>query len=660
MAHAQAIFRENFLEYASYVIKERAIPDIVDGFKPVQRRIIHTLFEMDDGKFHKVANVVGWAMRYHPHGDSSIYEALVNLANCDLFIEKQGNFGNFMTGDSAAASRYIECRLLPFAKRVLYNPELTEFIDSYDGRNKEPVMFPAKIPVVVIQGTEGIAVGMATKILPHNAIEVLDAVTAVLKKKKFVLYPDFPGGGIVDVQDYRDGEGSVLVRAKLDTKDPKRIIIRELPYGVTTDMMIRSIDEAAKKGKVKVAQINDYTSEDVNIELVLPRGIAAPDMEEALYAFTLCEQKISVNSLVIQDNQPVVIPISAIIKFHAQHLVDVLKAELELEKQHLLDKLHARTLERIFVEERIYKRIEEQRSQEAVQQAVISGFEPFLSQIMREITPEDVERLLKIPIRRISLFDIEKNRSEIEQINKTIEEIDYKLAHLIDYAIDYVGELKEMVGIKEHARKTSIQNFEIVDVKEVVARDLTLKYDPESGYLGYNVRNGSTLLTVSPYDRVLIIKKNGTYIVSNAPDKFFAGKGLQHCGFADKDTLNDTTFTVLYQEKDSKFLFLKRCKITQYILNKPYSLLPEGNYKLVKLSTYENAEITAQYKPAKHIKILEEKFLFSDYLVKGVKAAGVRIAVKDVQSLKLRSVKPVVKADDPTLFDTVEDPEAKE
>ncbi|MFA6783605.1 MAG: DNA topoisomerase IV subunit A, partial [Sphaerochaeta sp.] len=394
MTQAQTVFRENFLEYASYVIKERAIPDLMDGFKPVQRRIIHTLFEMDDGKFHKVANVVGWAMRYHPHGDSSIYEALVNLANCDLFIERQGNFGNFMTGDSAAAARYIECRLLPFAKKVLYNPELTQFVESYDGRNTEPVFFPAKIPVVLIQGVSGIAVGMSTYILPHNAFEVLDAMAARLKGESFQLFPDFPGGGIVDVKNYEDGRGSVSIRAKLNTSDPKKITIEELPYGTTSEMMIHSVEDAAKKGKLKISSINDYTSDKVNIEINLARNTYAQDIVDALYAYTACETKLSVNPLVIKDNFPTIMGISEILEFHADHLLVVLKAELELEKGHLLDKLHAKTLERIFIEERIYKRIEQKKSAEEVNKAVISGFKPFTEKLLRPLVDDDVERLL--------------------------------------------------------------------------------------------------------------------------------------------------------------------------------------------------------------------------------------------------------------------------
>lgn len=652
MAHAEKIYKQNYLEYASYVIKERAIPDIVDGLKPVQRRIIHTLFEMDDGKFHKVANVVGLSMRYHPHGDASIYEALINLANFDLFIEKQGNFGNDLTGDRPAAARYIECRIMPFAKRVLYNPELTEYVDSYDGRNKEPVVFPAKIPVVLIQGAEGIAVGMSTKILPHNAIEVLDAMKAVLTHQEFALYPDLPTGGILDVKEYDEGRGSISVRAKLDTSDPKRIIITELPYGVTSEAMIESIEAAVRKDRLKVASINDYTSDKANIEVCLARGTYSKDIEDALYAYTACQQKISVNSLVIKNNMPEIIPVSQMVRSHTGQLLDVLKAELELEKGHLYDTLHARTLERIFVEERIYKRIEQKRSAEAVEAAVMSGFEPYEAELIRPVVQEDIERLLKIPIRRISLFDIEKNRAEIENIHDRLKDIEWKLTHLTEYAISYLDELKGMLGIKEHARRSTIKKFDLVDVKDVAQRDRVLKYDPKSGYLGYEVKSGNDIAMVSTYDRVLIILKDGTYFVQNAPEKIFVGKGMQYCGYADKEILSQIVFTAIYQEKDTKALFIKRCRLTQFILDKKYELLPEGSFKLLKLSTFLYADLTAKYKPTRGIKILEETFHFSDYLIKGAKSQGVRLSTKDIESLKIQKMEAAHSdAPAPELFD---------
>ncbi|MDD3669779.1 MAG: DNA topoisomerase IV subunit A [Sphaerochaetaceae bacterium] len=665
MAHAETVFKENFLEYASYVIKDRAIPDIIDGLKPVQRRILHSLFEMDDGKFHKVANVVGHAMRYHPHGDASIGDALVNLANMNLFIDKQGNFGNIYTGDEAAAPRYIECRVLPFAKKVLYNPELTEMVDSYDGRNKEPVVFPAKLPIVLIQGTEGIAVGMSTRILPHNLIEVIDAVAAVLNGNTFELYPDFPTGGLMDISSYSNGTGKVLIRAKLDTKDPKRIVIDELPYGVTTDKMIKSIEDAGKKGKIKIASINDYTAEKANIEITLARNTYSNEVVDALYAFTACEQSITVNPLVIKDNIPTIMTVEEMIHFHAKHLVEVLRMELQLQKGHLLDRLHARTLERIFVEERIYKRIEQKRTQEEVERAVITGFNPFKEQIARDVTSEDVERLLKIPIRRISLFDIEKNRAEIEEINAELEKIEWNLNHIIDYSLGFLDELKHMVGIESHKRKTEIGSFKKADVREAAVRDLPLRYDPENGYLGYGLKSGNVLLTVSQFDRILIIQKEGTYFVTDVPEKLFVGKALRHCGFADKEELEALVFTIIYQEKNLKYLFIKRCRITQFILNKTYELLPGDDYKLYTLSTLDDARITILYKKGKGYKNLEDRTYFSRFLIKGVKANGVRLTTKEAQSLRIKhEADPQAQQAEPSLFadidpfdDTVKDQE---
>lgn len=655
MAHAETVFKENFLEYASYVIKDRAIPDIVDGLKPVQRRILHSLLEMDDGKFHKVANVVGHCMKYHPHGDASIGDALVHLANMDLFIERQGNFGNIMTGDPAAAPRYIECRVLPFAKKVLYNPELTEFVDSYDGRNKEPVAFPAKIPVVLVQGAEGIAVGMSTRILPHNLIEVIDAVAAALLGKSFELYPDFATGGLMDISSYADGMGKILVRAKLNTHDPKRIVIEELPYGVTTEKMIKSVEDAAKKGKLKIASITDFTTDRVNIEIVLARNTYSEDVVDALYGFTACEQSISVNPLVIRDNLPAIMTVSEMITYHARHLVEVLRKELELEKGHLLDRLHARTLERIFVEERIYKRIEQKRTQEDVEKAVVSGFKPFLDQLSRPVVEEDVERLLKIPIRRISLFDIERNHAEIGEINERIACIEKDLGHLVEYSLEYLNELKQLAKPDQRQRRTVVGSFKKVDVREVAIRDQSLKYDSETGYLGYGLKSGSTLLAVSPFDRVLIIQKEGTYFVTDVPEKLYVGKGLRHCSFADKETLERLVFTLIYQEKTLKYLFIKRCRITQYIFNKTYELLPPGNYKLHTLSTFDDARVTIIFKKGKGYKNLEDRTYFSRFLIKGVKANGVRLTTKEAQTIRLKQeADPKAAEGEPSLFKDVD------
>ncbi len=650
MAQVEKLFKKNFLEYASYVIKDRAIADLEDGFKPVQRRIIHTLFEMDDGKFHKVANVVGWAMRYHPHGDSSIYEALVNIANNDLLIEKQGNFGNSLTGDKAAASRYIECRILPFAKRVLYNPELTEFVDSYDGRNKEPVAFLSKLPLVVIQGVNGIAVGMATTIFSHNVDEVMDAMIKELKGESFILYPDFASGGFIDVSNYDDGKGSIVARAKLDTSDPKRVVVTELPFGITSERLISSIDDAAKKGKLKVASINDYTSDKVNIEINLSRGTYTEDIVKLLYAYTECERKISCNSLVIKDNVPTIMGISEIVKFHAHHLIDVLKAELELERSKLEDKLHLRTLERIFVEERIYKKIEQQKSSLAINKAIYKGFIPYKEELYRELNNDDIERLLKIPIRRISLFDIEKNKDEIESLKNNIEEIDKKLANLISYAITYINELRAMVDKDRRKRKTTIKNIEIVKEKEVAQRDKDLRYDSSTGYLGYTIKTGKSVLDISVFDRVLIIMKDGSYRFLVNPEKEYIGKGLLYINYGDKETLDKEVFTIIFQQKTYKYLFIKRFTIGSGQLNKVYPLLPnDKDFKLTKLTTYENAEIKVVYKPKPGLRIKEESFYLSDYLIKGSKTKGVRLTVKEVSSLKMREVKELV--EEKTLFD---------
>lgn len=659
MSYAIQLYKDYYLEYASYVIKERAIPDVADGFKPVQRRIMHTLMEMDDGKFHKVANVVGAAMRYHPHGDSSIYGALVTLANYDLLIEKQGNYGNFLTGDDAAAARYIECRLLPIAKKILYNPEITEYQDSYDGRNQEPVVLPAKVPVLLIQGTEGIGVGMSTRFLPHNALEVLEAQKKALRKESFQLLPDFPGGGIMDASEYKDGFGPVSVRAKLDISDPKRIVITELPFGVNCDSMIKSIDDAAHKGSVKIAGINDYTSDKVNIEITLPKGVYAQDVVNSLYAYTLCQTRAIPMPLVIREKQPVQMTVTQIVEYHAQHLIDVLTQELNLEIGHLEDRLHARTLERIFVEERIYKRIEQKRSQEAVKDAVVSGFAPFASELFRPLVDDDVERLLKIPIRRISLFDIEKNRAEIDDINASIDKCRYNIAHIVDYALGYLNEVEAMLAPDSRKRKTTITSFSEVGVKDVAQRDQAIKYDPETGYLGTELKVGSTVLLASIFDKIVVVQKDGTFFSQPVPTKAYVGKDLAYCGLADKDELGKVIFTIIFTDSDAKIksdlksgkiakplkkTYIKRTTIGGLIANKIYQLLPSKNpedYTVKKISTLPYAKITSTYKKGLGYKSLEDSFLFTDFRVVGTSAGGVILTQKEVSSMKITPLREV-------------------
>ncbi|MDR2577190.1 MAG: DNA topoisomerase IV subunit A [Chitinispirillales bacterium] len=632
MPFIQSLYNTNFLEYASYVIKDRAIPHVDDGLKPVQRRIMHTLFRADDGKFHKVANIVGECMKFHPHGDASIGDALVNLSNKDLFIDKQGNFGNIFTGDPAAAARYIECRLSPLARETMFNPEITEFVDSYDGRNQEPVTLPAKLPVLLALGAEGIAVGMSTKILPHNLIELLEAQTAYLRGEKFIVYPDFPTGGFADISEYGDGNGKVLLRAKLDTSDPKRIVIRELPFGSTTESIIASMETATRRGKLKIASINDFTAENVEIEIKLARGIHTQDTVDALYAFTDCESSVTVHMTVITTadgvDKPVVMTASQVVKHNSDRLVEILKAELKLEEQKLRDKLHAKTLEQIFIENRVYKKIEEKTTVETVVQAVLDGLEPFQSQIKREVTKDDVDTLLKIPIRRISLYDINRAKKEMKEIADRLKEIKKALGAIIDYTIDFLEKIIEKYR-PHYPRRTELISFKKVDVREAAQRNLKLRYDKDTGYLGHEV-NGNALFDVSPYDRILVIRKTGAYSVIDAPDKLFVDKGMLHCGLVDKDLV----FSAIYRDEQTRFPYIKRFKVEQFILNKGYTLVPE-NCTLLRLTTDPEAAVTIEYKPKPRLKVLEESFNVKDFLVKGIKAGGVRLASKEMKSLRM-------------------------
>jgi topoisomerase-4 subunit A len=639
MAYVKNLFDKNFLEYASYVIKDRAIPDLEDGLKPVQRRILHTLFEMDDGKYHKVANVVGACMKYHPHGDASIGSALVALANKDLFIDRQGNFGNIYTGDDASAARYIECRITPLAKDVFYNPKITPMVDSYDGRNKEPTVYPAKIPVVLVLGAEGIAVGMSTKILPHNILETLEAEKACLSGKSFQLFPDFPTGGLVDVSDYRDGNGKALVRAKLDVSDPKRIVIRELPFGSTTESLMNSVEAAAKAGRIKIQSINDFTTDRVEIEIKLARGVYSEETVNALFAFTECEQSISVNLLVIKDNFPVVTTVTAIIKAHAKQLVKVLTQELELEKRELQDKLHLRTLERIFVEERIYKAIEKMKTAGDVNKAVLDGFKPFLKEIgARGVSDDDVEHLLRIPIRRISLYDINRARAEMAEIQARIKEINAHLKNITAYALSFldgiIAKIKANPELGGGARKTELVKFEKIDVKEVVKKDLELRYDRATGYLGAAV-NGEPAAELSPFDRILVLRNNGVWSVMDIPEKAFVGPGVWYIGVAEKEALAATVFTVIYKEAETGHGFIKRCVIEGWIMNKDYSLAPEGA-TVLHVDIREKFTFTLRYAPKPRLKVLTENFKAQNYPVRGLKAGGLRLSTKEVEKIEVQ------------------------
>ncbi len=628
MAYVKKLFNDNFMYYASYVIKDRAIPYLEDGLKPVQRRILHSLFEMDDGKFHKVANVIGHCMKYHPHGDASIGGALVVLANKELFIDKQGNFGNIFTGDEASAARYIECKVSPFAKDVFYNPKITEYAESYDGRNMEPVRFPAKLPVILLMGAEGIAVGMSTKILPHNPVEVIKAEIACLQGKKFEIWPDFPTGGTLDLADYQDGNGKVRVRAKLDLSDPKKIVITEVPFSSTTESLMSSIEAAARSGQIKIASISDYTAEKVEIEIRLQRGVYTQDVVDALYAFTECEQSISCNCLVIDGDKPVVTTPVAIIRHHADRLLTILKKELELQRSELLDEIHARTLERIFIEERVYKLIENKKTQETVYLAVKDGLKPFDAEIGRPVTQEDIERLLKIPIRRISLWDIQKARDEMRRLAEALAEVERRLKDLVGYAVEV---LKGMAKKLEAAwpRRTRIERFSKVEAKEAARRDVALRYDGQTGYIGTAVSSGDKVLEVSAFDRILVVRRNGMYSVVPVPEKLFVDQGLLWVAVANKDEIAGAMLTVVYKAHDTGFPYIKKTSIPSWIIGKDYSLIPEGA-QLLLFSTEKDFEFTLTYAPKSRQKKTEETFRTKKFLEKGIKAAGVRLAPREV------------------------------
>ena len=627
MAYVDTLYEKYYLEFASYSIKNRAIPNIDDGFKPVQRRILHALYEMHDGKYHKVANIVGQTMRYHPHGDLSIFGALVNLANKELFIDRQGNFGNIFTGDEASAARYIECRLTPLAREVLFNPEITEYEDSYDGRNREPIAFPAKIPVLLAIGSEGIAVGMTTRILPHNLIELLDAQIACLQGKPFGVQPDFPTGGLVDVSEYNDGNGKVLARARLDTGDPKRIVVRELPYGTTTETLIASIEDATKKGKLKITGISDYTTDQVEIEIQLARGVHTKDTVHALYAFTDCETSISANLLVIQDNRPEITSVTEVIEYNTGRLVEILRSELKLEERQLTARHHAKTLEQVFIENRVYKSIEEETTSESVYRAVFDGLKPFQESIRGEVSREDVENLLKIPIRRISLYDINNAEAEMRDIRRRLREVRADLHGIQVFAVAFLEGLIEKYR-NDHPRKTEITSIQRVDVREAAQRDLMLRYDKNTGYLGHHV-NGGALFDVSPYDRVLVIRKTGTYSVVDAPEKLFVDKGMLFCGFVDEDRV----YNILYKETKTGYLYIKRCRIDRFILNRGYELAPE-DCRILKLTTDTKRTIQARFKPKPRVRITEEEFVIAEYPVRGNRARGIRLANREVQTVK--------------------------
>ena len=617
---------KGFLEYASYVIRDRAIPNLADGLKPVQRRILWALHEKDDGRFIKVANVVGHTMQYHPHGDASIGDALVVLANKRYLIEGQGNFGNIFTGDPAAAPRYIECRLTELARTELFNDEITDFVPSYDGRNKEPVALPSKLPVTLMLGTEGIAVGLAARILPHNFPELLEAQIAILKKQPFKCLPDFATGGLMDARDYSDGRGSVKVRAKIKVKDESTIAIKEIPPTTTTDSLIASIEDAVQKGKLKVKSINDFTSENVEIEIKCPAGVDAEKLVDALYAFTDCEVTIASRIVVIKDNRPVELTVSEILRENTGQLVAILKRELELRERQLQDELHYRTLERIFIEERIYKLIEKSKTNEAVMAAVTEGFKPFKRQLVRDLTDPDVERLLQVRIRRISLFDINQHREEMEKVKAELAETRKNLKNLTKYVISHLEALLEKYGPLYPRLTTKSARHEEVDVKAVAFKAFKVAYDRESGYVGYKVNGDEFKLECTKFDKVLLVFKDGTYKVTELPEKLFVGPELFFCGLPDRERV----FTCCYTDRDASYL--KRFTFGGTILDKAYLCIPEKS-RILFFAPETPKLLYVRYKPAPHQKVNQQTCDPAEVAVKSPRTLGRQISFKDISSV---------------------------
>lgn len=623
----------NFLQFASYTICNRAIPTVEDGLKPVQRRIMHSLWEKDDGRFIKVANVVGHTMQYHPHGDASIADAIVNLTNKRYLIEGQGNYGNIYTGDPAAASRYIECRLTELARNELFNPKLTTFIPSYDGRNKEPILLPSKLPLLLMLGAEGIAVGLSTVILPHNFIELLEAQIAIIQKKSFQILPDFQTGGIVDVSEYDDGRGKVKLRAVIEMRPQNKLVITALPWGRTTESLIADIEDAIKKKKVPVKQINDFTAEKVEIELTLNPGATQEKTIKALYAFTACESPVSSRPVVLYNNRPCEMSVSEILRTCTQQLIELLKRELEIRQKELDDLFHAKTLEQIFIEERIYKLIEEQTTYEAVQQAVMEGFVPFHARLRRPVTLEDVEGLLQIRIRRISRYDINRNRKEIEAILLEEAQVAENLNKLQSYTVRYLRALIKKYQ-KTYPRLTEIaaKPFKQIEVRALTATELTLRIDRENGYIGTDIRGGDELFKCSSLDKIIVVDHDGSYKMMPPPEKFFVDKkGALYCQIFNRDKL----FTCVYTEPTHSFTYIKRFAFGGAIQNKEYHLAPEGS-KLLLFEEETPETIYIKYKPAKSQRIHQQMFSPNEVLVKGVSAKGIQMTSKSIARLTTR------------------------
>ena len=626
----------NFRQYSAYVICSRAIPAVEDGLKPVQRRIMHSLWEKDDGKYTKVANIVGHAMQYHPHGDASIGDAIVVLANKlwgegrGYLIDGQGNFGSLYTGMPHAATRYIECRLTDLARKEVFNKKTTDFVPNYDGRKEEPVYLPAKIPLLLMLGADGIAVGLSTAILPHNFIELLEAEINLIQKKPVELYPDFQLGGIMDVSEYQDGMGKVKVRAVIEEEDRNRLVITHLPWGETTDSISESIEDAIKKKKVKIRKIHDLTSAEVRIELELQAGESAAKVKTALYAFTNCEKSIASRPIVLDEGRPRAMTVTQILQKNVDRLMFLTKREQEIRLDELDALFHARTLDRIFVEERLYKRIEKEKTYEGVQKAVIDGFKPFRKELRRDVTLEDVERLLKIPIRRISQFDIDKNRDEIKNILAEEKQVKNNLVHLRAFTVKYLKGLISQYR-KKYPRCTQIAKgaFQQADVRKLTASELTVRFDKENHYIGTDIRGGDELFKCSSLDEILCIWKDGRFKKIQPPDKFFVDKDILEIFLFRQEADRDKEYICVYEEPLYGFAYVKRFTFGGLIRNKEYRLAPPKS-KVLFFAEGCPEQLYVKFKPAKGQKIHQQMFDPRELSVRAASARGNQLTTKPI------------------------------
>ena len=633
----EGMYKNWFLDYASYVILERAVPDVIDGLKPVQRRILHAMRELDDGRYNKVANIIGQTMRYHPHGDASIGDALVQLGQKELLIDTQGNWGNVLTGDSAAAPRYIEARLSKFASEVVFNPKTTKWKASYDGRNKEPVTFPVKFPLLLAQGVEGIAVGLASKILPHNFIELLDASVKYLMGKPFELLPDFQTGGQADFTKYNDGlrGGRIRVRAKMAQTDKKTLTITEIPFGTTTTSLIESIVAANDKGKIKMKKIDDYTARNVEIQIQLASGVSPDQTIDALYAFTNCEISISPNSCVIYNGKPKFLGVTEILKITTDHTVELLKQELQIRKQELLEQWHFSSLEKIFIEKRIYRKIEECETWEAVIKAIDKGLAPYKKLFKREITRDDIIRLTEIKIKRISKYNVFKAEEAIRQIELELEEVENHLAHIIDFAINYFRQIKKKFG-KGKERKTEIRNFDTIEATMVAAANVKLFVNREEGFAGTSLRKDEFVGECSDIDDVIVFREDGTFMVTKVADKFFIGQNIIHI---DVFRRNDdrTIYNMIYRDGKAGKTYVKRFAVLGVTRDKEYNLTKgTPGSKVLYFTANPNGEaevVRVSLRPKARLKKTAFDFDFSQLAIKGRNSQGntlTKYAVKKI------------------------------